>query len=341
MADDGAAGPVLYTDGRRFSYKEHEAIIQTLGRTDQYGIYLDQEMFAPTVDAWNGIPLIFSQEHPDPEAFDKDPEAELRRIGGRMVNGTNRDTRIDTVGHPTLRTTFDLDDEEISEGIAAGEISTSNCFFLRKVDGRTVVHPHHILFFRETERDVPGDRGVLILNKERKDLTLVDRLRALVGRRTERKYQEETDMADEALKELLATARQDLAKAQETIAQLQAALSEEKAASEAKDEEIEALKAENQKYKEKAADDRWQSFKGKHIPPGMVAGDKEAALRKEFETAPEAVFERILAYKADEAEDGDGEEPMEYTSKKGRPRKAEDQLADLGIPSVNFVGGGQ
>lgn len=340
MADEGAAGPVLYTDGRRFSYKEHEAIIQTLDRTDQYGTYLDQEMFAPTVDAWDGIPLIFSQEHPDPEAFDKDPEAELRRIGGRMVNGTNRDTRIDTVGHPTLRTTFDLDDEEISEGIAAGEISTSNCFFLRQVDGRTVVHPHHILFFRETEKDVPGDRGVLILNKERKDLTLKDRLRALVGRRTERKYQEETDMADEALRELLATARQDLAKAQETIAQLQTALGEEKAAGEEKDKEIEALKSENKQYKEKAADERWSAFKGKYIPPGLVAGDKEAALRKEFESAPEAVFEKILAYK--DEEEGDGEEPVQYTSGKAKKKvSVADELAALGVPSLSYSRGGE
>lgn len=349
---DSILGPAMYTDGRHLTYTEHEAIIQTLERQDQRGIYLGQEAFAPTVDGWNEAYLIYAQDHPDPVAFDRDPEAELKRIGGRMVQGTARDARIDTVGHPTLRIAFDLDDKEIEDGIEEGKISTSNCFYCSD-DGHKLtgtVRPHHILFFREEDGNLPGDRGVLVLNKSSGEdaITLIDRLRALIkGRRSERTYQEqehneeEENMADEKLTEMLADTRAALAVANEKIVALEEQLAKASEAGEAKDAEIAELKEKNKEYLAREKDAKWSAFKGKHIPPGMVAGDKEAALRKEFETAPEAVFERILAYKADEAEDGDGEEPMEYTSKKGRPRKAEDQLADLGIPSVNFVGGGQ
>ncbi|MFA5313035.1 MAG: hypothetical protein WC375_06960, partial [Methanomassiliicoccales archaeon] len=115
---------MFITDSMSLMVAEHDSILQTLDRESK-GVFLDKEHFAPTAKAWDTVPLILAQEHPIPAAYDKDPEAELKRIGGRVIKGNASGTHIETNGHPRLMTTFKLEDAEIEEGIAKGKISTS------------------------------------------------------------------------------------------------------------------------------------------------------------------------------------------------------------------------
>ena len=341
--------PVLFTAPQPLLFVEHDAILQTLDRKSN-GVFLTKEHFEPTVDAWNDVPLIFAQEHPDPEKWNRDPEAELKRVKGRLVDGRARDTRIELTGHPRLMTVFDLHDKEIEDGIENGEISTSNGFWAKHDDKLLgTVRPHHILFFRE-KRDgpVPGDGGAFILNTtdeaKQERITPIERLKAMLlgGSEREKDHEEVIDMADEALKEMLAAARTDLAKAQETIAKLQEQLAGMGAASKEKDEEIANLKQANLEFVKRERDAEWEDFKSKHIPPGMIAGDKEKEARKLFDERPLAFMSRVLEFRKDSA-DEDGEEPMEFTTGKGKPRKVkvEDQLAEMGIPSLSFTKEGE
>jgi len=353
---ESVTGAAMYTGRQHLAYKEREAITQFLNRKDIYGRPLKKEWFEPTLDEWNGTLLIYADDHVDPEAYEKNPEAELKRVNGRIIKGTNKDTRIDEVGHPTLRTTFDLQDKEVNDGIDNGEISTSNCFYLRKVDGKIVAKPHHILFFRETDKSLPGDRGVLILNKERKDVTLIGRLKARVlGQRPVQEYQEkdhgteEEDMADEELKTKLATAEKQLAESKLAYTQLEAkGKADMETAIAAKDAKIKGLEDELLAYKGREADARWLTFKAEHIPPGLVADEaKEKALRGELEKDPLMFMAKykgqLVGFGPGEQGEDDGEDPVQYTTSKGKERKppvkAEDQLAKMGIPSISFVGG--
>lgn len=334
--------PVLFTAPQPLLFVEHDAILQTLDRASN-GVYLGKEFFEPTVSEWDAVPLIFAQGHPDPRKWDADPEAELKRINGRLVNGRARGTRIELTGHPRLMTVFDLHDDEVEDGIAAGKISTSNGFWAKHDDKLLdTVRPHHILFFREVQGGPePGDGGAFILNtdaEKQERINLIERLRALLLGGSER--QEVANMADEALKEMLAAAREDLAKAQDTIAKLQAQLAEAGAASEGKDEEIAQLKKQNMEFLQKAKDEKWASFKARRIPPGMVAdAEKEKAARAEFEADPLTFMDKLMELKADPADDG--AEPMQYTAPGKKPAKVADELAAMGIPSLSFTSGGE
>lgn len=328
--------------GSPLAFVEHEAIIQTLDR-ESNGKFLTKAAFEPSVEDWNEAHLIFAQDHPDPDKFDKDPEAELERIKGRLVQGTARDARIEMTGHPTLRITFDLEDDEIEKGIEDGTISTSNCFFC-KDDGKKLtgsVRPHHILFFIEKGKDTPGDRGVLILNKEREEIKLIDRLKTLIlgGKAGADDNTEEEEMTDKELETKLANATKDAADAKLAFTQLRTDVDELKGSISAKDAEIKRLNDELKAFKTKEADGRWAAFKAKHVPPGMVEGDKEKAARAEFESSPYEFMEKVLEFRAENAEGAgdEGAEPMQYTASKAKARSVsvDAELRKFGATNVS------
>lgn len=161
-------------------FRSHDAILQTLDRASK-GLFLAKECYQPTLDAWKGVPLIFAQEHPDPEAFDKNPQAELRRIKGRLV-GECMDAWIDRVGHPRLMGELGIIDPEVENGIGKGLISLSTGLRNRHPEGERLqeaVDPHHILLFVEGGEDMPGDKGAFILNlaRTKKDEAIFKKLR--------------------------------------------------------------------------------------------------------------------------------------------------------------------
>jgi len=329
---------------------EHEAILQTLERKSN-GLYLPLDSYDPTIEEWKGIPLIYAQHHPDPDAFDKDPEAELQRIGGRLV-GTCNDAWIDRTGHPRLMGALGVTDQEVEDGIEDGNISLSTGLRNLRPKGDRLdeeARPHHILLFKEGGKTMPGDLGTFILNqKERDDMAegdkeLLARIRTLFTGRDEGEHRgnEGKEMAEvKELEAKLATREQELADAKLAFTQLQTKMAEMGEAVKAKDAEIAGLRTENLAFIAKEKDGKWAAFKGKHIPPGMVAGDKEKEARKEFEADPLSFMEKVLEFReSHQAESEDGADGVQFTSQKGKPKakKYEDELRDLGVPMVSFT----
>jgi hypothetical protein len=338
----------VLTDKTPLMFSEHDAIIQTLDRRSN-GLFLGKEWFVDSVDAWNGVPLIFAQQHPEPDAWDKDAAAELQRIKGRLVNGKAAGTYIETTGHPRLMTTFELHDKEIEAGIADGTISTSNGFRTRHDGDKLIgaVQPHHILFFEEKDKGgpVPGDKGVVVLNTDT-DADPIGRLIAFLkghGWEPKREGPEEKEMAEAKELELkLATREQELAQANLAYTQLQTKMAEMGEAVKAKDAEIAGLRTEKLAFIAKEKDAKWGAFKSKHIPPGMVAGDKEKEARAEFEADPLTFMEKIMDHRErdQEGSDDEGDIGVQFTAHKGKPKAAkfEDELRAVGVPCISFSG---
>jgi hypothetical protein len=336
-----------------FTDSDHESILQTLERASN-GLYLPLDAYKPTVGDWAGIPLIYVEkspaEHPNPEAYDQDPRAELERIGGRLV-GQCLDAWIDMVGHPKLRGRLGVDDPEVDNGIDNGKISLSTGLRNLRPKGDRLTEParpHHILLFREGGRDQPGDKGAFILNTETDtDETLFAKFKAFLkgaatGEAGTGDRAEEKEMAD--IKELegkLATREQELAQANLAYTQLQTKMAEMGEAVKAKDAEIAGLRTEKLAFIAKEQDAKWGAFKSKHIPPGMVAGDKEKEARKEFEADPLTFMEKVLEFREQHPVDsGDGAEGAQFTAGPARQKKVkfEDELRAVGVPCISFSG---
>ena len=157
--------------------KSHDTILQTLDRwilrtnprTGKPGrVCYSQKAFTDTVAAWNGVPIIFAQEHPDMDLFATNPAEALKKIKGRIV-GESSDSRIEKVGHPRLMTKLNIRDNEINTLTEDGKLSVSSGFYGDiegdGEDGRvTSVIPQHILLFQESEIHQPVDQGSQILN---------------------------------------------------------------------------------------------------------------------------------------------------------------------------------
>lgn len=146
--------------------KLHDAILQTLDRMVN-DTYLTVDSFVASVDKWNGIPLIFAKDHPDQIKLAKDLLKEIERIGGRLV-GAVADARVETTGHPRLMAQLDFDDAEADKFWEEGKLSPSTAFSCTLDDKRRTVgpiDPSHVLLFKETPKDQPGDPGTFILNK--------------------------------------------------------------------------------------------------------------------------------------------------------------------------------
>lgn len=192
-------GPTIHL--QKTEGETHDAILHGLDR--KVGkLLFSKEPFEPTIDSWNGMPLVFAQAHPEP----KDPSAkvnpaifgqnraftqdELDRIDGAII-GEASDAFIESSGHPKLIFTQNFTDEtairmfdqglinedQLAKSQAAvpvalklleeGKLSHSSGFICPD-DGERLtgtVVPNHILEFEETERDQPLDRMSVVLNK--------------------------------------------------------------------------------------------------------------------------------------------------------------------------------
>jgi hypothetical protein len=158
---------------------EHDAILQTLNRwiprtdprTQKPGkVCYTQSAFAKSVEAWNGVPIVFAPQHPDMDLFAENPEAALEKIGGRLI-GKAANARIEVVGHPRLMVKLPISDEDANKLTNEGKLSVSSGFYgAIDEEGHVVsVIPQHILLFPETETNQPVDHGSAILNMTGED----------------------------------------------------------------------------------------------------------------------------------------------------------------------------
>lgn len=318
--------------------KAHESILQTLDRVLSSEDGKDQRLYRlqdfQNATDWAGVPLIFAQTHPDMDAYNKDPTAELEKIGGRIV-GAVKDPAIDMKGHARLLASLDITDKAVEALNAEGKISLSTGFFaLMQVDKDGVkttagpVKPHHVLLFEETRTDLPRDLGTGLLNKQLekgKDGIMPE----------DNKGEQNVNMAP-LLQELNASKLELKNKGEE--------LEKAKASVTAKDAEIEAMKNKLAAIEKADKDSKWEGLKNSYIPPGLVAKEsEEKALRELMEKDPVAFINKVESSKVDLSGKGPdgvtnvGKGKGDKTGNKD-DKAIEEQLNKLGIPSITLEG---
>lgn len=310
-----APGRLFISNAEHVNAK-HDTILQTLDRKIGDCVF-DSKWFAPTVDAWSKVPVIYAQEHPNLDAWTEDPEAELKRIKGRLVNGAFKAPSIAVAGHPRLMATGDFKDKEIDEKISNGMISLSTAFWATEKDGHLAapIEPHHVLLFDETEKDLPRDPGTGFLNKVgdmdekmradvQEGLTFLnkakERLAGLFGPPQEK----ESDMNDKEYEQKLASAAEEH---KTNLAAKDAELAKRDEAVKNKDAEIAKLNTELADFRQKQRDADWEAVKNT-LPQGMVHKDAEIESRKLFEENPRAFYEKVLAFKKKPETNAEGAE---------------------------------
>ena len=306
--------------------KAHEAILQTLERVFDKRLYRAED-FANAQD-WDDSPAIYAQEHPDLEGYDKDPQAELARINGRVV-GSVAKAHIETPGHPRLMALLDIKDAEVEEGIAKGEISLSTGFWAVMAKDNDVavtagpVKPHHVLLFREDRNNLPRDLGTGILNKGPGD-------------------KDGKDMADEKKEPDMAPFLAEINKSKDELAAKGVELEAMRAEVNKRDEKITALENKLAEIAKAEKDGKWEQLKNSYIPPGLVAKESdEKALRELMDKDPVAFINKVEAVKVDITNKGEvgkgvlGQKRQEKNSQKD-DREIGEEMAKLGISQIDF-----
>ena len=284
-------------------YNVHDAIIQTLDRhlgydSRGYPQLYPADVYEAALDTVNSSRIIYSPTgiHPDPYAYETDPEKAVLEVGGRFA-GKILQPYIDRTGHPTTKGKLALEpDQELEDLIANGKLSLSPSVFATYDDAGNVINVRfqNLLIFPEIPGGpvVPGDPGTIFLNtipNPNKGTTMTDTIEkpvidpAITAQLQELAQQfsvfkTETDtLKNEAtgLKELLAAKDAELAKEKEVFAQFTARLENEKKAGIERD------------------------FQGMiHdplFPPGLLAVENaEETLRAEFNTSPAQFTRHVL-----------------------------------------------
>ncbi|MFA5408193.1 MAG: hypothetical protein WC343_05415 [Bacilli bacterium] len=279
----------------------------TLQRLDVYQnnnghpVFYDSTHFAPTVEAWNAVPVIYVATEPGKPA--QHPRAEDVASGTlppqfRNV-GTASGASLAGSGEPALRGAVSFTDPEIEALASAGKLSLSTGFSsLETPDperpGATriagTVTPNHVLVFERgaCPNCYPNDNGARFEN-----------------------LRPENDMSDEETKGLLKTIADALTRPgtqHNNLAEFEN-LKTELAAEKAKtaefanlQQELATLKAAQETAKKDAA---WSAMKV-NLPAGWL-GAKETETRKEYEADAGAFALKLIQFKSNLP----GEKPAE------------------------------
>jgi hypothetical protein len=303
----------IFTNAARLDPGTHLAILQSLDRKIG-GICFRADQFAESVEDWNGAPVIFAPEHPNLDAYDADPAAELARIGGRVV-GAVANARIETAGHPRLMGDLPFGgDPEVEQLCADGKLSHSTAFRTRPITNATITsppRPHHVLVFEEVPGEaMPKDPGAWILNmtdhtnagkviSTANAGTLKSAIKALVGLFKDMTGEAEPFFANQEAPVAEPAPADDgpaePAAAQETpidmneteVAEMvQKAVAEKDVALTQKDAEIANLREQLATHEQAAKDATWTAIKNT-LPVGWTdTADKEQEIRAMAETRP-------------------------------------------------------
>lgn len=144
----------------------HDAILQTLNR-EIGGYCFPVEPFTQSVSAWEGIPVVYANDHPDMKLFAENPTKALEAIKGEVVGQVSK-PYIATEGHPRLMAGITNTNTDVAQLIKAGQASLSTGFMgaADKASKILKVTPNHVLLFKEDTENMPKDHGAFILNKE-------------------------------------------------------------------------------------------------------------------------------------------------------------------------------
>jgi len=125
------------------------------------------DSFKQSVNAWEGIPVVYANDHPDMKLFSENPTKALEDIKGVIVGQVSK-PYIATDGHPRLMSGITNTNSDVERLIKGGKASLSTGFIgaADKASKILSVTPNHVLLFKEDSENMPKDHGALILNKE-------------------------------------------------------------------------------------------------------------------------------------------------------------------------------
>lgn len=159
----------------------HETILQALNRWMKYETgeyFLDAEAFQDTEAAWDKVPLIFAQEHPDDfDLVDNDIEAALQTVKDYQGNpgrlcGNLSHTAVLIPGQPRLTSKVKLTDPEVQNLYNQGKLSLSTGFTCWPGDDGHLtkkVRPNHVLVFVQGDKTQPRDKAAMFLNLQKEE----------------------------------------------------------------------------------------------------------------------------------------------------------------------------
>jgi hypothetical protein len=274
----------------------HDVTLQRLDvyhRNNGRHVFYDAQHFAPTVDRWNTVPVIYVEtglggpaEHPRfedvvastlPAKFRKVGDvsaAHLTETGERALKGAI------TFSDPVIAAKANAGELSLSTGLASPEAPDPRLPGATRIAGP--VTPNHVLVFDRgaCPNCYPNDSGAMFHNLQ------------------------EPDMPDDETKGLLKRIADALTKTPEppqqynNLAEIEN-LKKELDAEKAKTAELVNLKQEIATLKaEKATaekDAKWNAMKA-NLPEGWL-GAKEPETRKEFEADPGAFALKVVAFK--------------------------------------------
>lgn len=271
----------------------------TLQRLDVYHrnngryVFYDSKHFAPTVDHWNTVPVIYVEtepggpaEHPRfedvvastlPAKFRKVGDvsvAHLTETGERALKGAI------TFSDPTIAAKANAGELSLSTGLASPEAPDPRLPGATRIAGP--VTPNHVLVFDRgaCPNCYPNDSGAMFHNLQEPDMP-DDETKGLLKRiadaltKTPEPPQQYNNLAEiENLKKELETAKAQTAE----LANLK--------------QELETLKAEKATAEKDA---KWNAMKA-NLPEGWL-GAKEPDTRKEYEADPGAFALKLINFK--------------------------------------------
>lgn len=316
---------------------EHDAIME---RLEDIAIdrYLPMDVYKKSLNDWEGIPIIYAQEHPDMTLLINDPEKALEKINGKVIGKVTK-PRIVEEGQPRVEATYIWNDPEVEELYKKGTIATSTGSFcesiedpglpkgIKRLAGKQI--PNHLLVFKRDEQNLPKDKGTYILNKEEIVLAdqienkgatiskenaselrgILDKLQALFKRMAGTPEEEEHNesapdtkkIEDQKMKEEMEALRKELEEKNKSLTELQARV-EDQAKS------IEAFKKKEDELKQKEMERSWESVKAT-LPPGLTHKEEsEKELKELYFNKPHEFIAKVSVIKPQKETSPEGEE---------------------------------
>lgn len=332
----------------------HDAILQTLNR-EIGGYCFPVEPFTQSVSAWEGIPVVYANDHPDMKLFAENPTKALEDIKGEIVGQVSK-PYIATEGHPRLMGGITNTNTEVAQLIKEGKASLSTGFVgaADKASRILNVNPNHVLLFKEDTENMPKDHGAFILNKEdyieftnrgeiMADETISDKIKQPIidlynavmgsGKPPENGITnshnsgtlttEEVENMEEVEK-----LSNELVIANKSIGDMTSNLEIANKEIETQKETITGLETQVKEFEQKEndalkvkRDEQWTEIKNK-LPPGLTyKEDDEKALRGEFDTDPYTFSTKYVGILNQE---GRGESGAEFVPGDPDSQEAED-----------------
>lgn len=321
----------------------HDAILQTLNR-EIGGYCFPVEPFNNSISEWDGIPVVFADDHPDMKLFSENPTKALEDINGEIVGQVSK-PYIATEGHPRLMAGITNTNTGVAQLISEGKASLSTGFMgvADKESKILNVVPNHVLLFREDSQNMPKDHGAFILNKENyigftnrgeilADETITDKIKqpiidlynAVMGSGTppdpgaDHSHNSDATTTEEVENmEEVEKLHADLAVANKEIGDVTSNLEIANKEAETHKAIITDLETKVKAFEQKEADslkskrdEQWTEIKNK-LPPGLTHKDDDAkALRVEWDTDPYTFSTKYVGLTN---KDATGESGAEFT----------------------------